>query len=164
MRAICPARLLVTAEVEPGLMHQGGGLQCLTGRFVSHFVRRHPSQFVIDKRKQLISGFRVAVPDGVQDSGDFTHADPGSQQILPQARKPKDEVFESMVPPSFRTLSSYFIRSLCRATLSPTRRIAFTLTINSPSINHQIGTAWDALGTVLGRLETSATRRHESVP
>ena len=73
MRAILPGWLLIPAKVQPGFMHQGRRLKCLTRSFVSHLVRRHSAQFVINQREQLIGGFRVAVFDGLEDLGDVTH-------------------------------------------------------------------------------------------
>ena len=45
----------------------------LTPSFVSHLVRRHPAQFVINQREQLVGGLRVAVLHGLKDLGDVTH-------------------------------------------------------------------------------------------
>ena len=74
MRAILPGRLLITAKVEPGFMHQGRGLEGVTWRFAGHLVRRHSPQFVIDQRQQLMRGWRVALFDGLEDLRDVTHA------------------------------------------------------------------------------------------
>jgi hypothetical protein len=93
MRAILPRRLLIAAEVEPSLMHQGRGLEGMTRGFVRHFVRGHPAKFVIDQRQQLVGGLRIAMSNGVEDLGGVTHSDPGAQPIPRAARKPKTEVF-----------------------------------------------------------------------
>ena len=61
-------------------MHQCRGLECLPRSFVSHFVRRQSSQFVIDKRKQLIGGAGVTMFDGLEDLGDVTHTSRVTEQ------------------------------------------------------------------------------------
>lgn len=48
-------------------MHQGGGLERMTGSLVGHLVRREPPQFVIDQRQQFVRGFGVTVLNGVED-------------------------------------------------------------------------------------------------
>jgi hypothetical protein len=60
--------------MQPRFMYEGRRLEGMTRSFVSHFVRGHPAQFVIDQRQQLISGLRIAVFDGVEDSRNVAHA------------------------------------------------------------------------------------------
>jgi hypothetical protein len=75
----------------------------MTRGFACHFVRRHPSKFVIDHRKQLISGFRVAVFDGLKNAGDVTHADPGG--INRYSPKPETPSTNTLTPKTRRVTS-----------------------------------------------------------
>jgi hypothetical protein len=63
-------------------------------RFIGHLVCRQSAELLINERKQFIGGLRIAVFDGLEDMGDVTHADAGSQEIPGDVRKPKDEVFQ----------------------------------------------------------------------
>jgi hypothetical protein len=44
-----------------GLVHQGGGLQGLTGRLSSHLVRGQGAQFIVNERQQFLGGVLVAL-------------------------------------------------------------------------------------------------------
>ena len=54
-------------------MHQGGGLQSLARRFLSHLLGSQLAQLVVDQRQKLVSDLGVALADGIQDLGYFTH-------------------------------------------------------------------------------------------
>jgi len=54
-------------------MHQRGRLQGLAGLFVGQLLGRQLAKFVVDQQQELIGGVRVALLDGGQDVGDFTH-------------------------------------------------------------------------------------------
>jgi hypothetical protein len=54
-------------------MDERGGLQRLVRRFVGHLVGGELAQFFIDQRQQFISGFGVALFDGVENVGDVVH-------------------------------------------------------------------------------------------
>src|SRR6266567_9461947 len=45
---------LVPGQAQPGLVNQGGGLEGVTWRLPSHFVRGQFPQFLIDQRKQFL--------------------------------------------------------------------------------------------------------------
>jgi hypothetical protein len=49
---VLPGLLLVPAETQPGFVNEGGGLEGLRARFLGHFARGEPAQFVIHQRKQ----------------------------------------------------------------------------------------------------------------
>ena len=53
MVAVLPLRLGIRAQPQPGLMHQGGGLQRLAGRFMRHLRGGKPAQFIINQRQKL---------------------------------------------------------------------------------------------------------------
>src|SRR5258708_30956075 len=63
-------------QTQVSLMHQRRRLERMPRGFTGHFVRRQPSEFLINDRKQFIGCFRVAVFDGLKDVGDVTHPDP----------------------------------------------------------------------------------------
>jgi hypothetical protein len=42
-------------------------------RFTGYFVPAKPAKFLINERKQFISGFPVTTFDGLKDSSDVTH-------------------------------------------------------------------------------------------
>ena len=50
MGAVFPGAVAGVHHAEPRLMHQGGGLQRLTGGFLRHAGRGEPAQFAIDQR------------------------------------------------------------------------------------------------------------------
>jgi hypothetical protein len=54
-------------------MHQCRGLQGLARGLLRHLRRRQFPKFVIDERKQFLSGFRIALPRTVEDAGDIAH-------------------------------------------------------------------------------------------
>jgi hypothetical protein len=54
-------------------MHQRGGLERLTGRFVRHFVRGQPPQFLIDQWQQFVPGLGVALFHRSEDLSDVAH-------------------------------------------------------------------------------------------
>src|ERR1035438_2662441 len=54
-------------------MHQRGGLECLTGRFVRHFVRGQPPQLPISQRQQFVPGLGVALFQGSKNLSDLVH-------------------------------------------------------------------------------------------
>ena len=70
---ILPGRLIRAAKPQPGLVHQGGGLQRLARRFAGHFLRRELVQLFIDKTLQFARGGGVAELDGVEQSRQVIH-------------------------------------------------------------------------------------------
>ena len=72
MRAIFESRVFFADQAHPDLMHQGGGLERVTGRIMGHFVSGELAQFRIDQRQELIGGFRIAVLDGLKNAGHVT--------------------------------------------------------------------------------------------
>jgi hypothetical protein len=74
MSAICELRVFLAHQAHPGLMNQCRGLECLTGGFVRHPVRRQFAQLLIDQRKQFVRGVGIALLDGGQDLGNVADA------------------------------------------------------------------------------------------
>ena len=64
----------LTDQLQPRLMHQGGGLERVAGGFVGHLVRRQSAQFLINQRQQLIRSFGVTLLDGFENTRDVGHA------------------------------------------------------------------------------------------
>src|ERR1035441_5643287 len=54
-------------------MHQRGGLECVAGRFVRHFVRGEPPQFLIEEWQQFVPGLGVAFLHGGKNLSDIAH-------------------------------------------------------------------------------------------
>ena len=50
------------------------GCKRMPRRFLGHLVRREPAKFLINERKQFIRRLRVTMFDGLENSGDITHA------------------------------------------------------------------------------------------
>ncbi len=73
MSSAIPADILVSGEVQPGLVDQSGGLERLAGRFIRHFVRGEAAQFFIDQREQLLSGRRISPFDGLKNTRHVAH-------------------------------------------------------------------------------------------
>ena len=73
MAAILPSGLVVTAEPQPGFMHQRGGLQGLARRFSRHLGRGQLTQLLVNQRQQLIEGMLVAFADAFEDQSDVAH-------------------------------------------------------------------------------------------
>ncbi len=66
MSAVPPGRLPVSAQPQPGLVNQRGGLKRLAGSLAPDFERRQLAQLVVDKRQELVcaqwrSRFRTLV-------------------------------------------------------------------------------------------------------
>ncbi len=74
--AIVPALLgIVADQAHIRFVDQRGGLQRLPGILPGQSLRRQLAQLVVDQRQQLLGGLLVALLDGGQDAGDFTHRD-----------------------------------------------------------------------------------------
>ena len=56
------------------LVHQGRGLERLTGRLAREPMRRQPAQLVVHQRQQLARRPRLAPTQGLQDARDFAFA------------------------------------------------------------------------------------------
>jgi hypothetical protein len=80
--AIFERRVVPADETKPDFMHQGGGLEGVTGRVVRHFIRRQLAQFCIDQRQQFIGGPGVTALDGFQNAGNIAQTS-DDYQILP---------------------------------------------------------------------------------
>src|SRR5262249_60554017 len=70
-----PPALVLPPPPHPqkALMHQRRGLERLARFFLSQTLPRQLAQLFVDQRQELVSGTRVPLFDGRQDSGDFTH-------------------------------------------------------------------------------------------
>jgi len=73
MGATSPFFIFIPNETEISLVHERGGLQGLSRRFVRHLVRRQSAQLLIDERQQFVGGRRIALFDSEQDAGDVAH-------------------------------------------------------------------------------------------
>ena len=51
-------------------MHQGRGLECLTGAFLGQSLRRESPQLVVDEREQLTRGVWIAGLSRLDNSSD----------------------------------------------------------------------------------------------
>lgn len=71
--AVLPRLLIGGDQAEPGFMYEGGGLKSVAGRFVRHSVGREFAQFVVDERKQFISGFGLTALDRSKNVSDIAH-------------------------------------------------------------------------------------------
>jgi len=65
--------IVVAHQPQPGLMHEGCGLQRVAGGFIRHFGGRQPPQLFIDQRQQFIGGFGVAALNSLDYPGDIAH-------------------------------------------------------------------------------------------
>jgi hypothetical protein len=74
MRAVLPFGLVITAEAQPGFVHQSRGLQGLPGRLPCHLLRGQLAQFLIDQGQKLVRRMRVALVNAPEDDGEFVHA------------------------------------------------------------------------------------------
>lgn len=54
-------------------MYQGRRLQCISGRFISHFRRRELAQLLINQRQELFSGLGVALLNRLDHPRDVAH-------------------------------------------------------------------------------------------
>ena len=73
MSAAIPLDVLVADQPQPGLMHQGRGLQGLPRGFLGQPMGSQMAQLLIDQGKQLIGGSGIAMLDGVEDARDLAH-------------------------------------------------------------------------------------------
>jgi len=71
--AVLPVGLGVGAQPEPGLVDEGGGLECLAGRFAGHLLGSHLTQLGVDELEQTMGRVGVAVADRGEDLGHVTH-------------------------------------------------------------------------------------------
>src|SRR5262249_21188977 len=65
--------LVVPDQAQVGLVNQGGGLERLSRLLVGQLLGGELAQLVVDQRQELLCGRGVALLDGGQDAGDFTH-------------------------------------------------------------------------------------------
>ena len=63
-------------QPQPGLVHQGGGLQRLPGGFAGQFVCRQLAQLMIDQRQEFLGSLGVALPNSLKHASDVTHVAP----------------------------------------------------------------------------------------
>ena len=54
-------------QSQPGFVHEGGGLQRVAGRFTGHLLGSELSEFLINQRKQLVSGLGIALVNRFED-------------------------------------------------------------------------------------------------
>jgi hypothetical protein len=71
MRAVAPVGLMIASEAHPGLVHEGGGLERLTGWLARHLGGREAAQLVIDEWEDAFGRARVAARQILQQQGDF---------------------------------------------------------------------------------------------
>jgi len=75
MAAAVPNLLLLRSyETQPRFMHQGRGLERLSGFFLGHFIRGELAQFLVDQRQQLTGRLPVASINRVEQLGDLGHS------------------------------------------------------------------------------------------
>src|SRR4029077_14965996 len=53
VRTVLPLDSVQLAQLDPRLVHEGGGAQRVTGAFVAELARGNPAKLVIDQRKKL---------------------------------------------------------------------------------------------------------------
>jgi hypothetical protein len=59
MGPVLPGLFAWSHQAKPGLMNQGGGLQCVVGVFARHAPTGEGAQFVIDSVGEASSRFRI---------------------------------------------------------------------------------------------------------
>ncbi len=74
MTAIVPGALVRADQTQIGFVNEGGGVECLAGRFAGEALRGQLAQLVIDQRQQFIGGLRVAPSGAFQDDRELAHA------------------------------------------------------------------------------------------
>src|SRR5665213_2541368 len=65
--AILPARIIFANQAKIRLVHQGGRLQRMSGRFSGHAMPGQLAQLIINQRQQLAGGLGLATVDGLED-------------------------------------------------------------------------------------------------
>ena len=73
-------------EPQVGFVDQGRRLERLAGAFVCHLMGRESLQLVVHQRQQFVGGVRVALLNGQQDAGDFTHLGYGTLKRVEHKR------------------------------------------------------------------------------
>jgi hypothetical protein len=73
MVSAVPLLLRRASQPQPGFMNEGGGLQSLARGFVRHSMRGKLAQFVVNERKQFLSGLGLALLQAVEDARDLAH-------------------------------------------------------------------------------------------
>ena len=61
MGAALPAFPGAACKSKKGFVHQGGGLQGLAWRLVSHLRRGQSAKFLIDQRQQVLTGLSLVL-------------------------------------------------------------------------------------------------------
>jgi hypothetical protein len=74
MPAIGEVLVALSRDLQPGLMHECGGLQGLSGFLIRHPDDSELAQLLINKREQLIGGLGVTLLNAVEDACDVAHA------------------------------------------------------------------------------------------
>src|ERR1051326_1133241 len=74
MCASSPLFLVLPCEPKPHFVNQGGGLESLAGRFISHLVGSQPAQLIIDQWQQFLGSLWFAPLCGLQDACGIAHA------------------------------------------------------------------------------------------
>ena len=75
MGPACPLLTLISYQPEPGLMDERGGLERVSGRLISHLMRRQTAQFVIDQRQQLIGCLGITLLSRFEYACNIAHAE-----------------------------------------------------------------------------------------
>src|SRR6266851_9797296 len=57
-------RHLTTDQPQVGLVHQGSGVKRLARLFMGHLLGGQLTQFIVDERKELLRGVRIATLNG----------------------------------------------------------------------------------------------------
>jgi hypothetical protein len=75
--------LSIANQPQVCLMNQTGGLQRLPRFLLRQLLAGELAQLVIDQRQELLSGLKVALLDGGQDTGDVGHSSKHTARVLP---------------------------------------------------------------------------------
>ena len=70
---MAPSRIATRQKARIRLMDQCCRLERLPGLLLSELLSGQPAQLVIDQRQELLGGTGLALPNGGQDAGDFSH-------------------------------------------------------------------------------------------
>src|SRR4051794_1971289 len=73
MSAILPGRLFVTAEAQPGFMHQRRRLQRMARRLPSHLLRRDPVRFLVDQAQEFFCCLLITAPNSLKQYRHVAH-------------------------------------------------------------------------------------------
>jgi hypothetical protein len=73
MRSIGEVLVAISGNLEPRLMHEGGGLKRLPRDFAGHFCGGQTTQFIIDQGEQFVGSLGVSSLRAFEDVSHIAH-------------------------------------------------------------------------------------------